>query len=288
MKPKKTNKYKHLHGFSLVELLVAMGITAVVMAAVYKIYTTQQDSYVLQEQVAEMQQNGRTAKYVMTREIRMAGYNPTRKLNVGDFVTSFVARLPGDGLDDGDPNRTSTGFDSIAFTLDYNGDGVLDANFDEQIAYRVAGENLQRFDVDNDAWLTVVENIEALGFAYAFDDDGDGNIDTHPVKDYIIWAYDSDDDGTLDKNLDTNDDGLIDAADDQDGAELPVAVAPTGEVALDKIRAVKIWIMARTGREDRAFVDTSTYVVGEQRVPANAGSRYHLLTITVKCRNMAL
>jgi len=288
MKPKKTNKYKHLHGFSLVELLVAMGITAVVMAAVYKIYTTQQDSYVLQEQVAEMQQNGRTAKYVMTREIRMAGYNPTRKLNVGDFVTSFVARLPGDGLDDGDPNRTSTGSDSIAFTLDYNGDGVLDANFDEQIAYRVAGENLQRFDVDNDAWLTVVENIEALGFAYAFDDDGDGNIDTHPVKDYIIWAYDSDDDGTLDKNLDTNDDGLIDAADDQDGAELPVAVAPTGEVALDKIRAVKIWIMARTGREDRAFVDTSTYVVGEQRVPANAGSRYHLLTITVKCRNMAL
>ena len=288
MKPKKTNKYKHLYGFSLVELLVAMGITAVVMAAVYKIYTTQQDSYVLQEQVAEMQQNGRTAKYVMTREIRMAGYNPTRKLNVGDFVTSFVARLPGDGLDDGDPNRTSTGFDSIAFTLDYNGDGVLDANFDEQIAYRVAGENLQRFDVDNDAWLTVVENIEALGFAYAFDDDGDGNIDTHPVKDYIIWAYDSDDDGTLDKNLDTNDDGLIDAADDQDGAELPVAVAPTGEVALDKIRAVKIWIMARTGREDRAFVDTSTYFVGEQRVPANAGSRYHLLTITVKCRNMAL
>ena len=288
MKPKKTNKYKHLYGFSLVELLVAMGITAVVMAAVYKIYTTQQDSYVLQEQVAEMQQNGRTAKYVMTREIRMAGYNPTRKLNVGNFVTSFVARLPGDGLDDGDPNRTSTGFDSIAFTLDYNGDGVLDANFDEQIAYRVAGENLQRFDVDNDAWLTVVENIEALGFAYAFDDDGDGNIDTHPVKDYIIWAYDSDDDGTLDKNLDTNDDGLIDAADDQDGAELPVAVAPTGEVALDKIRAVKIWIMARTGREDRAFVDTSTYVVGEQRVPANAGSRYHLLTITVKCRNMAL
>jgi len=288
MKPKKTNKYKHLYGFSLVELLVAMGITAVVMAAVYKIYTTQQDSYVLQEQVAEMQQNGRTAKYVMTREIRMAGYNPTRKLNVGDFVTSFVARLPGDGLDDGDPNRTSTGSDSIAFTLDYNGDGVLDANFDEQIAYRVAGENLQRFDVDNDAWLTVVENIEALGFAYAFDDDGDGNIDTHPVKDYIIWAYDSDDDGTLDKNLDTNDDGLIDAADDQDGAELPVAVAPTGEVALDKIRAVKIWIMARTGREDRAFVDTSTYVVGEQRVPANAGSRYHLLTITVKCRNMAL
>ena len=103
---KKRNRCKELsyrQGFSLVELLVAMGITAVVMAAVFKIYTTQQDSYVLQEQVAEMQQNGRTAKYVMIKEIRMAGYNPTRKLNVGNFVTSFVARLPNDGLDDGDP-----------------------------------------------------------------------------------------------------------------------------------------------------------------------------------------
>jgi type IV pilus assembly protein PilW len=277
MKPKKTNKCKHLYGFTLVELLVAMGITAVVMAAVYKIYTTQQDSYVLQEQVAEMQQNGRTAKYVMTREIRMAGYNPTRKLNVGNFVTSFVARLPGDGLADGDPNRTSTGSDSIAFTLDDNGDGVLDANFDEQIAYRVAGENLQKFDVDNDAWLTVVENIEDLGFAYAFDNDGDGSLDTDAGQ--VIWAVDN---GGIWFDLDENDDGSITAAD-----------APAGEstgivVNLADIRAVKMWILARTGREDRAFVDTRTYVVGNQRVPANAGSRYHLLTTTVKCRNMAL
>jgi type IV pilus assembly protein PilW len=50
------NKGNSRSGFSLVELLVAMAITAVVMAAVFKIYTTQQDSYVLQEQVAEMQQ----------------------------------------------------------------------------------------------------------------------------------------------------------------------------------------------------------------------------------------
>jgi prepilin-type N-terminal cleavage/methylation domain-containing protein len=38
------NKGNSRSGFSLVELLVAMAITAVVMAAVFKIYTTQQDS----------------------------------------------------------------------------------------------------------------------------------------------------------------------------------------------------------------------------------------------------
>ena len=185
-------------GFSLVELVVAMALTLVVMAGVYKVYVTQQDSYILQEQVAEMQQNGRMAKYMLMRDLRMVGYNPTGKLNVGDFVTSFVARLPDDGLDDSDPNITATDPNSIAFTLDDNGNGVLDANLDEQIAYRVAGENLQRFDVasaENGAWLTVVENIEALAFAYAFDNDGDGNIDTSD-NGYVIWAIDADDSDT--------------------------------------------------------------------------------------------
>jgi len=278
-------EWSYHHGYSLVELLVAMAITLVVMAGVYKVYVSQQDSYLLQEQVAEMQQNARIAKYVLMKDIRMVGYNPTRTINI---VTSFVARLPGDGLDAGDPDRTSTGSNSIAFTLDDNGNTVLDANFDEQIAFRVAGNNLQRFDVDNNAWLTVVENIEALGFAYAFDNDGDGNIDTHPDYGYVIWAFDSDGGGTLDKNLDTNDDGVIDAADSEDGADLPVAVAVTGEVALARIRAVRIWILARTGNEERGHSDTSTYVLANQRVLANDGNRRYLVTTTVKCRNMAL
>jgi len=100
-----------------------------------------------------------------------------------------------------------------------------------------------------------------------------------------MWAIDSDatdTDHRLDKYLDTNDDGIISVDDDAAGADL-AALAP-----LDRIRAVRIWILARTGREDRAFSNTSTYVVANQRVKANDGSRRHLLTTTVKCRNMAL
>ncbi len=258
----KRNKGNLRSGFSLVELLVAMAITGVVMAAVVKIYTTQQDSYVLQEQVAEMQQNGRTAKYVMTREIRMAGYDPT-----GSNEFGFL----------------SAGDNSISFSMDIEVENGTPDLTGEVITYSVsADKELMRNDGANNQ--PVVENVEAVGFAYAYDADDDGSIDTSAGGN-IIWAIDSDvtdTDNRLDKYLDTNDDGIISVDDDAAGADL------ASLVPLDRIRAVRMWILARTGREDRAFADTSTYVVANQRVNANVGSRYHLLTTTVKCRNMAL
>ena len=256
------NKGNLRNGFSLIELLVAMAITTVVMAAVFKIYKTQQDSYVLQEQVAEMQQNGRTARYVMTREIRMAGYDPTGLAKAG-----FI----------------SAGGNFIRFTLDVtNEDGTIIVPGDDITYSLSANKELMRNDgVNNQA---IVENVEAVGFAYAFDANDDGSIDTS-ADDNIIWAIDSDvtdADTQLDTSLDTNDDGIISIDDNATGEGL------ASPVPLDKIRAVRIWILARTGREDRAFADNTTYVVADQRVKANDGRRHHLLTTLVKCRNMAL
>jgi type IV pilus assembly protein PilW len=239
-----------------------MAITGVVMAAVFKIYTTQQDSYVLQEQVAEMQQNGRTAKYVMTREIRMAGYDPT-----GSDEFGFLA----------------AGGNSIRFSMDITDEDGIRTVPGDDITYSLsADKELLRNDGANNQ--PVVENVEAVGFAYAFDADDDGSIDTSAGGN-IIWAIDSDvtdADSRLDTYLDTNDDGVISIDDNAAGAAL------ASPVPLEKIRAVRMWILARTGREDKAFADTRTYVVADQRVNANDGSRHHLLTTTVKCRNMAL
>jgi type IV pilus assembly protein PilW len=261
MERAKRNKGNLRSGFSLVELLVAMAITGVVMAAVFQIYTTQQDSYVLQEQVAEMQQNGRTAKYVMTREIRMVGYDPTGLAGAG-----FI----------------SAGGNIIHFTMDItNEDGNIDPGDDITYSLSANKELMRTNGTINQA---VVENVEAVGFAYAFDADDNGSIDTSAGGN-IIWAIDSDvtdADSRLDAYLDTNDDGIISIDDNAAGAALATPVP------LDKIRAVRMWILARTGREDKAFADNTTYVVADQRVTANDGSRHHLLTTTVKCRNMAL
>jgi type IV pilus assembly protein PilW len=250
------------HGYSLVELLVAMAITLVVMAGVYKVYVTQQGSYLLQEQVAEMQQNARTAKYIMTREIRMAGYDPTGLAAAG-FVSAYN--------------------DSIRFTMDITGeDGTITVPGDD-ITFSVSVDNALQRD-EGSGKQAMVENVQAVGFAYAFDWDGDGNIDTSAGGN-IIWEIDSDKtDGNdqLDKSLDTNDDGIISASDDPNGVDLAASVP------LDKIRAVRIWILAKTAKEERGYSDTSTYVLANQRVYANDGRRRQLIVTTVKCRNLAL
>jgi len=44
-------------GFTLIELMVAMAISVVVMAAIYQVYQSQQKAYVTQQMVIEMQQN---------------------------------------------------------------------------------------------------------------------------------------------------------------------------------------------------------------------------------------
>jgi type IV pilus assembly protein PilW len=274
MKPKKTNKGKHLHGFSLVELLVAMAITAVVMTAVFKIYTTQQNSYLLQEQVAEMQQNGRTAKYVMTKEVRMAGYDPTGLAKAG-FITA--------------------GGNIIHFTMDITGgDGTITVPGDD-ITYSIfvdddAVEKLGRNDGSGNQ--AVVENIDAVGFAYAYANE-DGDIEKD--GDNIVWAIDSDPTDTtnqLDVKLDGNGDGIINASDDTNENleidENDAGTALASPVDLDRIRAVKIWLLVKTGNPDRNYTSANTYVVGNKIIEPSDGNRRQLLATTIKCRNMAL
>lgn len=67
---------KKQDGFTLIEIMVSIAISSLVIAGVYGVYTIQQRSYTVQEQVAEMQQRLRAAVNFMSREVRMAGYNP--------------------------------------------------------------------------------------------------------------------------------------------------------------------------------------------------------------------
>ncbi len=70
-------------GITLIELLVALVISSILVAALYRTFIRQQKTYMIQDQVVDMQQNVRVAIDRMSRELRMAGYG-------GNILTVFV------------------------------------------------------------------------------------------------------------------------------------------------------------------------------------------------------
>lgn len=255
------DKLKKHNGFTMVEILIGIVVGAIVMGAIYSTYTIQSKSAVVHEQVSEMQQNLRSALYMMERDIRMAGLNPMDDPIL--FIISTAAT------------------NSITFSADFDRDGVLAAN--ETITYLITAgtTNLCRDDTNGvQPPVLLAGNIQALGFGYGFDNDGDDLIDVAAGN--TIWAVDTDGDGSLDATPDINGDGFINAAD------FGGTVGLGYTVPLANIRVVRIWLLARTGRQDLNFVDRNTYAVADQNITPNDSFRHRLLTTTVICRNMGL
>jgi type II secretory pathway pseudopilin PulG len=61
-------------GFSLIETLIALGITAFVTAAIFEAYKTQNKNYLTQDDITNIQQNSRASIDELTRQIRQAGF----------------------------------------------------------------------------------------------------------------------------------------------------------------------------------------------------------------------
>ncbi len=266
-------------GFSLVEMLVAMAAGLIVMTAIYSAYVNHQRSHVTQQLVVDMQQNARAAMSLMKREIRMTGYDPAATDGEDNDANATIDdETSGAGIITAEYDSAS-GISIMRFSADLNYDWNVVG--DEDITYTLVGTELQRNG------QIVAYDIEAAGFAYAFDDDDDGVLDQSGGGN-IIWAVDSNlGDDKLDNLLDTNDDGIIDENDTEGGANM------AGQVDLDRIRAVRIWLLARTRQPIKGHTDNQTYAVGAvHRGPADGdwdpGRKRMLLTTTVYCRNMGI
>jgi type IV pilus assembly protein PilW len=153
-------------GFTLLELLVVILILSVVMAGVYSVYTSQQKSFLIQEDVAEMQQNLRAAMFTMVREIRLAGCNPTGKANAGIVTAnantiSVTMDICGNNPNVDPPDGDTGDLDeAVTYALtDADSDGTVDS--------------LVRIRPGDLVPPLVASNIDALNFVYL---DGNGNV----------------------------------------------------------------------------------------------------------------
>ena len=141
-------------GFTLVELLIAMTIGLIIMTALSSTFLMQRKIYDVQEQVAEMVQTARAAMDMMSREIRMGGYDPTDAGFDGITYDAHQLQIQANIDDDEDI---------------INADGSYDKN--ENITYTYYDENSAypyqiKRKTSNGDFVSFAENIEEFTFVY--------------------------------------------------------------------------------------------------------------------------
>jgi type IV pilus assembly protein PilW len=152
--------FRNVRGFTLTELMVAMGIGMVVLAAVTTTFMAQAKFYNAQEQINEMQQNARGALDVITRELKMAGYKP----NGGTFdgVTYSTSQLriqadlvDNDGLTTGANEDVTYSYDSANKQIIRNGQILADnvtaftfSYYDANGASTATSTNIRQVKID--------------------------------------------------------------------------------------------------------------------------------------------
>ena len=140
-------KFRNLKGFTLVELMVSMGIGMVILAAVTTTFMSQTRIYNAQEQINEMQQNARGALDILSRELKMAGYKPNGGGFNGVTYSTTQLRVQADLNSDGAISTSSTANEQITYAFD---------NANQQITRAVGSGSAQ----------ILAEHISAFTFNY--------------------------------------------------------------------------------------------------------------------------
>lgn len=147
-------------GFSLVELILAMGISLIILIAIYSVFTITSKNFTTQNATASAQQSLRTAIGLMARDIRAAGLDPVDSDNFGiEQATSTKIRVTADSIDG---------------TGEFNGT-VDETNF-ERITYEFQGNQIVQTLYEGTASQNpapLISNINNVQFSYLAADNSD-------------------------------------------------------------------------------------------------------------------
>lgn len=310
-------------GFTLLELMIVLVISAIVSLGAYAAYSLQSKSYSTQREVARVQQDLRGSLYMLESDILNIGRDPYMSnrygiTNVGYFnftpgtldtamaASNFV--MPADHRD-----AYFASFPVLEFTslgIDADNDGIGDSQM--AIRYQIfdfgndgrpdlcrRANPGMRVDNENTAAtqnMLVAEGVVAIGYAFAYNPNPDGHyrMARSAPGNNVIWGADTDGDGQLDTNLDANQDGVIDITDDDLSND---GVIDTGDralvppVDLRNVVAVRIWIMLQSDRESQNnIIDQNNYLVGNRIIPPRGtffNDRFirRVETVTLALRN---
>ncbi len=242
-------------GLTLVELMIAILISFLVMAATYSFYRSQERTAMVQQELAVVQQDLRAAMQMLTRDIRMAGYDPRTTGNFGIVRSATFSN--GAATPVTEPvTTTSTTFaatsdldkdgDLDLVAADVDGNGTTDLREVEQVAYKLdtVNEELDKYSTTTGIikWHVVAENISAIEFYYQLKD--------------MSWTL------------------------NPTAAEMP------------NIRSVTVSVLAKAKARDPNYINRTIYTAASgakfNAAPYNDNFRRRLLIETIQCRNTGL
>jgi prepilin-type N-terminal cleavage/methylation domain-containing protein len=312
-------------GFTLVELLVAIALGLVILAGVYQTFRTQHDSYIVQDQVAAMQQNLRAAMYLITRDLQMAGWytNFDRENRDIDWYDLDEDRNPFTGQEPFKPLLMSYNSESA-------GDGIRDGT-NMMVIVKAANGSLHKLsgtetasgtsisinlgpsalNATSNKYGLLVKNDLRIGdffvltapgsLAWPLSESYQG--DPNPEKadmlfrgDIIIYKIDENPDRpTLLRGNLGNWNGYQPVAENIDNMQVRYQLADgtwhdtVTSANQNQVRAVDVLLVGRTALPQRGYTDTNTITFGDTTIPApNDHYRRKSLSTIVKTRNVGL
>ena len=152
-------------GFTVTELVLALAIMMMVMAAMVSMLIFLNRVYAAQVVTAGVQQVTRAGINIMTRNIRLAGLNPLKINQIGILEASAI---------------------KIRIQQDTNGSGTIETGQDEDIAYLLNGNHqlIRQKDGNSRSNKSLIDHVSDLTFKYVNRVDEETSIldDIHTVE----------------------------------------------------------------------------------------------------------
>jgi len=148
------NRHSHNHnqGFSLVELLIYIALSAITTTAIFQVFIVVSNSFQHQYQIADINQDLRAAMNYLTNDLRNSCYSGRH-----DKAKYSSPKI---GI-----QTTHTNATSIYFVQDLNEDlDTLDEN--ERIRYYQSGSTLIKKNMVTNETIVISDKITSLDFKY--------------------------------------------------------------------------------------------------------------------------
>jgi hypothetical protein len=163
------HRRRSTRGISTAEILVGSALALMAIASMFSVFRAQTSAMAVQSAYAQSQNVTRTLMDLITRELRMAAYDPTDLA-----IPTTVGSCP--GMNSGIMQARA---DLLQFRQDLNGDGdVADAG--ETVTYDFASGQIRRQDGNGEA-VVIADGVPDNGFRFRYYDANQPPIELAPA-----------------------------------------------------------------------------------------------------------